>query len=200
VPKTFPIKIEVEEFALGAVLRRLHEMQGVAKLDLLLGHGGDKPIAKGNGQSAQEIVLQMLATGPKTRTELLAALRSKNRVYGAVNQLKKKHLIKRVGAGTYALTETAAKRINGAPLALPPPIKKGPTGRASPGSTIQAVIAILTQHGPSRPMQIAAQLSEHGVSPKSLSGVLSRALRDSVVKRGANGLYSVTAKAAKESA
>lgn len=199
MPKTFPIKIEVEEFALGAVLRRLHEMQGIAKLDLLLGHGGDKPPAKGNGHGPQDIVMEMLATGPKTRTELLAALRSKNQLYAAVNQLKKKHLIKRIGADAYALTETAAKRINGALLALPPPIKRGPKGRASPGSTMQAVIAILTQHGPARPNEIAAQLSEHGVSPKSLSGVLSRAIRDGIAKR-TDGRYSVTAKATKESA
>jgi DNA-binding HxlR family transcriptional regulator len=199
VPKTFPIKIEVEEFALGAVLRRLHEMQGIAKLDLLLGHGGDKPIAKGNGHRPQDVVMEMLATGPKSRTELTAAVHSKNRLYAAVNQLKKKHLIKRIGADTYALTQTASKQINGALLALPPPIKRGKTGRASPGSTMQAVIAILTQHGPARPMEIAAQLSEHGVSPKSLSGVLNRALRDSIVKR-TDGCYSVTAKATKESA
>jgi hypothetical protein len=199
VPKTFPIKIEVEEFALGAVLRRLHEMQGVAKLDLLLGHGGDKPIAKGNGHRPQDVIMEMLATGPKSRAELAAAAGSKNRFYGAINQLKKKHLIKRMGTDTYVLTEAAAKRINGAPLALPPPIKRGKTGRASPGSTMQAVIAILTQHGPARPMEIAAQLSEHGVSPKSLSGVLSRAVRDGIAKR-TDGRYSVTAKAAKESA
>ena len=39
MPKTFPIMIEVEEIALGPVLRRLNDMPGIAKLHLDLGHG-----------------------------------------------------------------------------------------------------------------------------------------------------------------
>jgi hypothetical protein len=40
MPKTFPIMIEVEEIALGPVLRKLNEMPGIAKLHLDLGRGG----------------------------------------------------------------------------------------------------------------------------------------------------------------
>ena len=41
MPKTFPILLEVEEIALGTVLRKLNEMPGIVKLDLNLGHGGE---------------------------------------------------------------------------------------------------------------------------------------------------------------
>ena len=40
MPKTFPIKLEVEEIALGTVLRKLHDMPGIVDLHLDLGHGG----------------------------------------------------------------------------------------------------------------------------------------------------------------
>ena len=43
MPKTFPIRLEVEEIALGTVLRKLHDMPGIAKLHLDLGHGGEGP-------------------------------------------------------------------------------------------------------------------------------------------------------------
>ena len=41
MPKTFPIIIDVEEIALGTVLRKLNDMAGIAKLHLDLGRGGE---------------------------------------------------------------------------------------------------------------------------------------------------------------
>ena len=38
--KTFSVRLEIEEVALGTVLRKLHDMPGVAKLDLDFGEGG----------------------------------------------------------------------------------------------------------------------------------------------------------------
>jgi DNA-binding PadR family transcriptional regulator len=197
MPKPFPIRIEVEEFALGAVLRRLHEMQGVAKVDLLLGHAERKALP-GDGHGAQDIVLAALMNGPKHRKELAELVGgSMSRLYGAINQLKRKRMIKVVGAATYGLAKAT---YNGKPLALPAPKKKGPKGkRAVKGASTAAMIAILAQQGPKRPIEIQGQLSEHGVSGKSLSGVLHRAKRDGIVKN-ANGVYSLTARAMKQQA
>ena len=73
MPKTFPIKIEVEEIALGTVLRRLNEMPGIAKLHLDLGHGGQGAGAKQleqyaatkrNGGNYEQIVVKLLLHGP----------------------------------------------------------------------------------------------------------------------------------------
>jgi predicted Rossmann fold nucleotide-binding protein DprA/Smf involved in DNA uptake len=201
VPKTFPLKLEIEEFALGAVLRRLHEMQGIAKLDLDLGRGGTKPIAKSNGGGEmQSLVIAALMRGQMNVEQLTNTTGlDKKKVYGVVHNLKQKKVIKLAGKGVYVLSDRAKQAAASPPLALPAPTKRGPAGRASPGETGRVVVAILSQHGPSRPVEIAAQLGEHGVSHKSLSGVLARALRDGLVKR-TNGVYSLTAKATKESA
>jgi len=187
VPKTFPIRLEVEEFALGAVLRRLHEMQGIAKLDLDLGTGGSKPATKGNGHGAQEQVVAALMDGPKHRDELSQIVGgSRTRIYGALHLLKGKRRIKALGRGTYGLT---AK-----PLALPAPVmaKRGPKGRVIKNESQRALALSLTG-GPLRPFQIAEFLANHGVSGKSLSGVLARGKRDGLIRKQGFA-YVLTAK------
>jgi hypothetical protein len=169
------------------VLRKLHEMPGIAKLDLDLGQA-PQPAARGT--SPQETVLAMLASGPKHRNELKAALDSQQRFYHAVNQLKKKKMIKAVGDGTYALSKHVAQKLNGhAPEA---PVKKGPAGRAVRGQTAMVLRSALTGQTLSA-SQIAEALYAHGMSAKSAPGVLYRAKRDGLVKKDGKG-YVLTAK------
>src|SRR4051812_7453811 len=178
MPKTFPIHLQVEETMLGPVLRKLHEMSGIARLDLDLGQA-PQAAAPGN---AQETVLAMLASGPKHRDELKAALGPAQRFYGTMNQLKKKKMAKAAGDGTYVLTKHVAQKLNGhAPEA---PVKKGPAGRAARGQTAMVLRSALTgQSFPLSASQIAEALYAHGMSAKSLSGVLHRAKRDGLVKK-----------------
>src|ERR1700754_2569196 len=116
MPKTFPINIEVEEIALGAVLRKLNEMPGIVKIDLNLGHGGHGADRKRLEQQATEarvqngsrepMALKMLMEGPKHIREISAALGGeKTRAYGLMNSLSKKGLTKSIGKGMHELTK-----------------------------------------------------------------------------------------------
>lgn len=175
---------------LGAVLRKLHEMPGVAKLDLDLGKAPQQQAASG---SPQETALAMLASGPKHRSELKAALGPAQRFYGTMNNLKKKKMVKAVGDGTYVLTKHVAQKLNGhAPEALGAPVKKGPAGRAVPGQAVAVLRAVLRDQALSMG-QIAEAIGAHGMSAKSITGVLARAKRDGLVKKDGSG-YALTAK------
>ena len=205
MPKTFPIRLEVEEIALGTVLRKLNEMPGVVKLDLDLGHGGEGAGKKQleqhaktlNGGTTEEQAVKFLMTGPKHIGQISKVLGgSKSRAYGAMHQLRKRGLSESApGAGMHQLTVKAMGQL-GAVKALPSPaITHGPKGRATPGSgTI--VLRSALDAGPVSPGALRDHMSSLGVSPKSLSGVLFRAKRDGLIKKNGEG-YELTAKGQK---
>jgi hypothetical protein len=210
--KTFPIRIEVEEIALGSVLRRLNEMAGVAKIDLDLGHGGKKPLpqpasVQGNGNGVLGSAVAMLISGEKTISEISAVIGgARSRVYGLLHQLKGKKLIKQLGKGRYCLTDKAMAELTGqtqivtpvAPLvpALPSPVKHGSKGRAAPGSG-NIVLRLALNGGPLGSSDLRSHMAGKGMSTKSISGVLDRAKRDGLVKLNGNKAYELTAKGQK---
>ena len=198
MPRTFPIRIEVEEIALGPVLRRLHEMEGVAKLNLDLGPGGHKPAVPNTlGNGAQEKAIALLMTGPKHRNEISAVIGGgKSRLYGTINQLKKKKMIKAMDGGYYALTDAVAHQLNGQPRALPAPqepISRGPAGRASPGAGPILLRAALNA-GPVAPSDVRKHMAANGMSPKAVYGVLDRGKKAGLIKKNGAALYELTAK------
>jgi hypothetical protein len=190
MPKTFPIKLEVEEIALGAVLHKLNEMQGIAKIDLNLGRGGTKPLPaqhSNGGGDLQQGVLAALERGPQDIRQLVATSGiDKKQVYGAVHNLKNKGMIKSVHKGVYELVAFVAAK------ALPAP-RKTPSGRAPSGVGRTALLALLKETPGIKTGQIAAALLHHGVSKNSVSGVMDRARRDGVIKKTGDG-YVLTAK------
>ena len=205
MPKTFPILLEVEEIALGTVLRKLNEMPGIVKLDLNLGHGGEGPgkkqlvkAAANNGESGEQAVVKLLANGEMHIREIARQIGgSKARAYGATHQLRKKGITEPgVGKGTHRLTKKAMAQLGRAVPALPAPaLTKGPGGRPTPGSGA-IVLRTALQAGPLTPADLRTKLGESGVSPKSLSGVLLRAKRDGLIKKNGSG-YELTAKGQK---
>jgi Mn-dependent DtxR family transcriptional regulator len=209
MPKTFPIRLEVEEIALGPVLRKLNEMPGIVKLDLDLGQGGQGAGRKQLEQQAAEqpkngsrepAVLKLLMDGPKHIRDISAALGGKkSRAYGVMNSLHKKGLTKAVGKGMHELTKLAQAQLGGvkalpAPAAAAP-VNHGPGGRASPGSG-NIVLRTILADGPKTPADVRAQAADKGVSPKSISGVLDRARKNGLIKKNGNG-YELTAKGQK---
>ena len=213
MPKTFPINIEVEEIALGAVLRKLNEMPGIVKIDLNLGHGGQGADRRRLEQHAAEarvqngsrepIALKMLMEGPKHIREISAALGgAKSRAYGLMNSLSKKGLTRSVGKGMHELTKRAAAQLGGAIKAVPalpapaPQVKHGPAGRASPGSGAIILRAVLNA-GPTHPSDLRKHLAEKGMSTKSISGVLDRGKKNGIIKKNGSDLYELTAKGLK---
>ncbi|UPK03087.1 helix-turn-helix domain-containing protein [Bradyrhizobium sp. 170] len=207
MPKTFPIMIEVEEIALGPVLRRLNDMPGIAKLHLQLGHGGqgaghkqlaEKAAKVRNGESAEQTTMKLLLEGPKHISEISRAVGgAKSRAYGAVHQLRKKGFSEAgTEKGTHQLTAKARAQLGAALPALPAPaVKHGPSGRASPGSGNILLRAALDA-GPVSPAALRSHMASKGMSPKSISGVLERAKRDALIKKNGRG-YALTAKGQK---
>ncbi|WP_338822095.1 hypothetical protein WDM22_38405 [Bradyrhizobium septentrionale] len=204
MPKTFPIRLEVEEIALGPVLRKLNDMPGIVDLHLDLGHGGqgvgrkqlEEAAAKArNGENTEQTTVKLLMQGPKHISEISAALGgNKTRAYGAVHQLRKKGLAEAgVGKGVHQLTATARAQLGGTMPALPAPeVKHGPAGRASPGSG-NIVLRAALDAGPVAPSDLRKHMAAKGMSPKSVAGVLDRAKRGGLIKRNGSG-YELTAK------
>jgi hypothetical protein len=210
MPKTFPIMIEVEEIALGPVLRRLNDMPGIAKLHLQLGHGGEgagkkqlehHAAARSNNGNTEQTIIKLLLSGPKHIREIADAVGGgKSRAYGAMTQLRKKGLAEAgEGKAMHQLTaKTRAQLGGGAPAlpVLPAPVKHGPKGRAVPGSG-QIVLRAALDAGPVSPSDLRASLGVRGMSEKSIQGVLHRAKRDGIVKQNGAKLYELTAKGQK---
>lgn len=208
MPKTFPIMLEVEEIALGTVLRKLNDMPGIAKLNLNLGHGGEgagkkqleqaAQATRTNGTDNRQKVVKFLMEGPKHIREISALVGGeKSRSYGIMTQLRKQGLSESAeGAGMHQLTKKARAQLGVAVPALPAPapanVTHGPGGRASPGSG-NIVLAAILMSGPKTPADVRAAAAEKGISPKSISGVLDRAKKNGFIKKNGSG-YELTAK------
>jgi hypothetical protein len=173
MPKTFPIMLDVEEIALGSVLRKLHDMPGIARLHLDLGHGGQgagkekleqHAQATHNGETVEQAAVKLLMTGPKHIREIQQALGgNKTRAYGAMHQLRKKGFTEAgVGKSVHQLSALARAQIGGAMPALPAPapeLKHEPSGRAARGSGNMALRAAL-EAGPISPGDLRKQLAD----------------------------------------
>jgi hypothetical protein len=205
MPKTFPIMIEVEEIALGPVLRKLNDMPGIAKLHLDLGHGGQGAGKKqlehaaqrnGNGDS-QQAAIKALLSGPKHIREISEAVGgAKTRAYGVMTQLRKQGLAEAApGKAMHQLTKKARAQLGGSEVpALPAPqVKHGPKGRAAPGSG-PIILRAALDAGPMSPHDLRAKLAEGGMSPKGVSGVLERGRKSGIVRKNGSDLYELTAK------
>lgn len=219
MPRTFPVILEVEDIALASVLRKLHDMPGIAKLGLDLGPkpGGEGPgkeqlakavqIKHAKGKDAARTVLQLLYdNGPTSAQDLHRAIGgAKGRAYVLLSTLKKRGLTEANGKrGHHQLTKGARAMMEGGEepgsqpmLALPAPAhakrrKRGKDGRALPGSGNRILRSVLNGHAVPGG-ELRAAMAKHGMSPKSVSGVLDRAKRDGFIRRGADG-YSLTAK------
>ena len=113
MPKLFPIHIEVEEVALGRVMRILHNTEGVAKINLQM----EEPKAKPNGfrshhprseENGQSLALKILAKKPASRKDLMASFVAQGRSGKSINSvlwnLQQDKLIARFKDGAYHLT------------------------------------------------------------------------------------------------
>lgn len=120
-----------------------------------------------------------------------------------MSKLKKQGVTEQgAGKGVYQLTPAARAQLSGAaPVLLPPepakkPVKvKKANGRAAPGSG-NIVLRELLNDGPKPPAELRNQMTEKGMSPKSISGVMDRARRAGLIKKNGTG-YELTAKGIK---
>jgi len=205
--------IEVEEIALGPVLRKLDEMPGIARLHLDLEGPGGKTREVGSNTEGDESrpgerpgrgetlarTIALLMQGPKTLDEISAELGGdRQRAPNATYLLRKKKFITKVRK-TYKLTAKATAELRAraaaAPAALPSP-KKAPAGRMTPGSGPIMLRAVLGK-GPVPRADLNARLAAHGITPKSIPGVIDRGKRDRIIRKNGSQLYELTAKGKK---
>ncbi|MBO4228367.1 helix-turn-helix domain-containing protein [Bradyrhizobium neotropicale] len=205
MPKTIPVKLEIEEITLGSVLRKLNDMPGVVEFAIDFGRGGQGAGRKQLEQQAEakrydggshgQTIIKQLMHGPKHIDELSTAIGGpKSRAYSVVHELRKKGLVELgTGKGVNQLTAAARAQLGGALPALPAPeITHGPAGRASPGSG-NVVLRAALDAGPLSPSDLREHMSAKGMSPKSISGVLDRARKHGLIKKNGSG-YELTAK------
>jgi hypothetical protein len=114
----------------------------------------------------------------KSRDLINATGMKDHRVYYAIGKLG----LKRNAEGLYQVTALSA-----------PDVQRGPNGRAAPGSG-PALLRLALGSGPLPVAELKSILRGHGMSPKSLSGVMDRAKRDNLIKKVGEG-YTLTAKA-----
>jgi hypothetical protein len=194
--KPFPVRLEVEELLLGPVLRKLHVIPGVTKVDVGMdgegGHGGDRQkleqqVAKLR-EKPHEAIVKLLAQGPMKGSAIKQALKiTDGKLYYAISALQS--VVRRNGKGEFYLAEKTPKLIVAT--------KRGPTGRASPGQGNITLAAILSSAGgPIKATQLKNDLGSHGMSVKSASGILQRAKEIGIVRSTAAG-YVLTAKGSK---
>jgi Mn-dependent DtxR family transcriptional regulator len=205
MPKTFPIRLEVEEVALGTVLRKLNEMPGIAKLHLDLERGGEgsgrkelEQVASKMRETTEQAVIRILMSGEKSTHEIAQELGwRKPRVYQTTHVLRKKGITESgYGKGTHRLTLTAEKHLDGGTKALPAPaLKRGPKGRVVRGAAKSVLHSILIE-GPKSPTEVRKAAATLGFSPNSVGGLIERAKRDGLIKKNGHG-YGLTAKGLK---
>lgn len=204
MPKPYPVLVEIEEIALGTVLRKLHEMPGVISVDLQLGVGGQgagkqqlQKAAQAKRGSGEEAVVKLLLSGPKHLTELVAAIGGKkSSFYTLSSKLKKQGLIEKAeGTSMWQLSHKARTQLGDVKALPAPEAKRSPTGRAAQGSGPILLRSALAE-GPLAPVDLRKQLGSRGMSPKSISGVLDRAKRDGLIRKNGTG-YELTAKGQK---
>jgi hypothetical protein len=193
--KLFPIMIEVEEIALGTVLRKLNEMPGIAKLHLDLGKGGEgngkKPLehaAAARGEKNSQKLAGLLAGGPMHIKEITAALGGpRSRGYQAAYELKRQGIAEKGGGpGMYRLKAGAT---------VPAAISRTPSGRLPPGSGNIVLRAVLAE-GPKAWSEIRSSAATYGMSPTSINGLIERAKRSGLIRKNGKG-YELTAKGQK---
>lgn len=201
MPKTFPVKIEVEEIALGTVLRKLHEMPGVVKFDIDFGHGGQGAgrarLEQAASTDPQEIVVKAMMAGPISPKQVKMLIGGPDsRAYKLLADLAKAGISRKVSHGKHELIQRQSA--GGVALALPAPsgVSRGPSGRASPGAASVLIAGVLRSEGAMSATRLSTFLGNNGMSPKSISGVLSRAKAAGLIKKGPNG-YELTAKGGK---
>lgn len=137
----FPINLQVEESALGTVLRVLKGLPGIAKMDLMLDEvpgpkGAIRKPRNGNGHDEDrppiktQIIMALAETPNGLHLDQLAEKTGTERssLNTALTQLRKGGITETAGPGSHKLTERALQEVAGkqaAPaLALPQPESK----------------------------------------------------------------------------
>lgn len=206
--KLFPIGIEVEEVAVGSVLRILNKTPGVAKLHLnLLGEEKEvnqpeeitqvmPPKRQPRPHSMGTIIAQALSKAPLHSKILREGLVRGGFAHASLpSQLAKMNsdgLIKKVGVGTWRITEKGLRHygLNGRDVE---PKQVGHSGpKTQNGSGVRRLVLTALNNG----SQVLARdlrriLEDNQYSIKNMTGTVSKMKGEGLIKSD-DGVYSLT--------
>jgi len=212
--KLFPIGIEVEEVAVGSVLRILNKTPGVAKLHLnLLNEAASTvdntvtedvaevrntlpPVRQAKDGSSQMIVAQILRTAPVHNEILREAL--KRQGYSAaslaslITKMRENGFVKRVGVGIWKLTDKGSRHYFMKDVKTLP-VRNKSNGLVTNNSYgVRGLVLTALNNG----AQIVARdlrriLEENQYSPKNMTGTVSKMKMEGLLE-SKDGIYSLT--------
>jgi Mn-dependent DtxR family transcriptional regulator len=212
--KLFPIGIEVEEIAVGKVLRILNSTPGVAKLHLnLMNESASAPTIESQNQeiqnvlppvrqpkegSSQMVAAEVLRVTPAHNNILREALKRKGyseaSLPALLTRMRALGFVKKVGVGTWRLTDKGSRHyFSAGTKQLPPRTSKGSGPATNNGYGVRKLVLTSLNNG----AQLLARdlrriLEEHEYSPKNMTGTVSKMKQEGLVKTDSVGTYSLT--------
>ncbi len=220
----FPIMLEVEETAVGTVLRHLKDMAGIAKLHLDLDNVAKKKgaprTAPPNPKQAKEaktehrprakdVLIAALMSGPQTADQLRHAIAKHHfnisSMYPTIGELKAKGVVEMVTPGTYQLTAAALAQLDKPePSQLAPPVRNGAEVKRQPMGAGQAFIVKViretteTTDGIITRTQLVEICTAAGMTERAVDGTITRMKQAKLISTPEPAHYKLTAKAAKK--
>ena len=216
----FHIGLEVEESAVGSLLRTLNGFPGVAKLHLDLDKvpgkkGGKRPKQNGGESSSatsRQIILRALTSGPKNLRHLEDQLRAANlstsSLSAHLNEMKRQGVTESGGKGVHRLTKHALSQMNRShAIALPPPEKAAKKKKPKPAdkpragkgeATLAVVTAVAARGGKAARQDIIHALESQFATVRAVESSITRAKKAGLLKSPETGVYELTAKASEQ--
>lgn len=219
--KLFPIGIEVEEVAVGKVLRILNQTPGVAKLHLNLMNeqenglqiealgtetGGIEPteikqvlppVKKSKPGSMQMVVAEMLAVAPVHHTIIAAQIKRSGyaaiSTYSVITKMLSNGFIRRTAPGTYALTPKGSRHY--AVGGQPEKRRAAPPASGREANNDDGVRGLVLKSLNNATQLVARDLQrilvENDYSPKNMTGTVGKMRREGLIASD-DGVYSIT--------
>lgn len=208
--KLFPIGIEVEETAVGSVLRILNKTPGVAKLHLnLLNEGPTEveaeatteiqnvlpPVKPPKQGSTQMIIAKILSVAPCHNKVLREALKrndfSETSLPSQLNQMVSKGFVTKVGVGTWRLTNRGRHHYGFDGIKALPKKSEGSSPRINNGFGVRKLVLTSLQEKDLLAKELGRILQEHKYSPKNMTGTVGKMRQEGLVQ-SLGGLYRLT--------
>lgn len=223
----FPIMIEVEESAVGPVLRILNKTPGVAhfhlNLDKVRAARGHKTLKKTNGTTRpppqdhddgrpkpRQIIIAELLSGPKNLDHLRKKLNERghdeNSLSNFLYALKQAGLTESAGTGLHKLSERALAELKAHQTAAAqdvpqPAVGALPAPATSRGAVRQIILDIITKatEPVARPTLVNAG-TEAGGTERAVGAALSRLKAKKIIRSAGLGFYELAPKREKSKA
>ena len=199
----FPINLQVEESALGTVLRFLKGLPGIAKMDLMLDDvagpkGGPRKQQRSNGDDHPDrppiktLIITALLNGPLHLDQLfkigIENGFQEGSVSTALGALRKAGITESGGLAIHKLTAEALEKMKAAPAEEKPLALPKPDGKREAGAEV--VLERLMQGGASRHELVDVLIKNH-LAASSINTLLHTMQERKQIERTEAGIYQI---------